>query len=314
MYNSPLVSIISVNYDQAEVTCEMLESLKNLSYKNIEIFIVDNASPNENADIIKTRYPEVRLIKSNKNLGFAGGNNLAIRKSNGKYLFFLNNDTEVSSGCIEPLVELFETNSSAGIASPKIIFYETDNIIQYAGSTKINPWTGRNRGIGSMEKDTGQFNNSSLTDLAHGAAMMVPKTVIDKVGLMPEIYFLYYEELDWCEMIKRKRYTSHYVGQSTIYHKESVSVGKLSTLKTYYINRNRLLFIRRNFMGLQKWSSYLVFLLIATPKRFLTHAFNGEWKHCAALLKGLLWNFKTNTQNFTSYANAGAFPLTDQTT
>ena len=293
MKHSPLVSIISVNYDQPEVTCEMLASLRNLSYENLEIIVVDNGSPKFDPQIIKDKYPEIQLIKSKKNLGFAGGNNLAIKKASGKYLFFLNNDTEVKIDCIEPLVSLFESNSTAGIASPKIIFFESDDTIQYAGSTEINPWTGRNKGIGSMEKDMGQFDISSQTDLAHGAAMMVPKSVIEEVGLMPEVYFLYYEELDWCEMIKRQGYTCHYVGKSSIYHKESVSVGKSSLLKTYYINRNRLLFIRRNFFGFQKWSSYFVFLALAIPKRSLTHALNGEWKHCGALWKGVLWNVKS---------------------
>ncbi|MEJ7778850.1 MAG: glycosyltransferase family 2 protein [Daejeonella sp.] len=296
MKNKPLVSIISINYDQPEVTCQMLASLRNLSYKNIEIIVVDNASPKHDPQIIKDKYPEIRLIKSKKNLGFAGGNNLAIREAAGKYLFFLNNDTEVTPDCIGPLVDLFENNSSAGVASPKIIFYGSDNMIQYAGSTEINPWTGRNTGIGSMETDIGQFDGSSETDLAHGAAMMVPKTVIDKVGLMPEIYFLYYEELDWCEMIKRQGYSCHYIGESSIYHKESISVGKSSLLKTYYINRNRLLFIRRNFFGVQKWSSYFVFLVLAIPKRSAAHALKGEWKHCAALWKGVFWNIKSSYQ------------------
>ena len=293
MKNSPLVTIITVNYDQPEVTCEMLGSLRNLSYENLEIIVVDNGSPKSDPQIIKDKYPEINLIKSKNNLGFAGGNNLAIREASGKYLFFLNNDTEVTRDCIEPLVDLFEKDKSAGVASPKIIFFESDDTIQYAGSTEINPWTGRNKGIGSMEKDTGQFNISSKTDLAHGAAMMVPKAVIDEVGLMPEIYFLYYEELDWCEMIKRQGYSCHYVGQSCIYHKESISVGKASLLKTYYINRNRLLFIRRNFIGFQKWSSYFVFLALAIPKRSVTHALHGEWNHCGALWKGVLWNLKS---------------------
>ncbi|WP_411275598.1 glycosyltransferase family 2 protein [Daejeonella sp.] len=293
MENSPLVSIITVNYDQPEVTCEMLASLRALSYENIEILVVDNGSPKFDPQIIKDKYPEIRLIKSKKNLGFAGGNNLAIREASGKYLFFLNNDTEVTRDCIEPLVGLFENDKSAGVVSPKIIFYNSDDTIQYAGSTEINPWTGRNKGIGSMEKDRGQFDVTSKTDLAHGAAMMVPKAVIDDVGLMPEIYFLYYEELDWCEMIKRQGYSCHYVGESMIYHKESISVGKSSLLKTYYINRNRLLFIRRNFIGFQKWSSYFVFLALAIPKRSVTHALNGEWKHCSALWRGVFWNLKS---------------------
>lgn len=300
MKDKPLVSIISVNYNQAEITCDMIASLRDLSYKNIEIIIVDNGSPAEDPGIIAERYPDVQLLRSKVNLGFAGGNNLGISRAKGKYLFFLNNDTEVDPDCIGPLVDVFEKNSSVGITSPKIIFYGTD-IIQYAGATKINPWTGRNKWIGNMQKDSGQYDSSRETDLAHGAAMMVPRKVIAEAGLMPEIYFLYYEELDWCEMIKRAGYSCYYTAGSTVYHKESMSVGKLSLLKTYYINRNRLLFIRRNFSGFRRLCSYLVFLLVALPKRALVHAWNGEWDHCVALWRGLTWNLKTPDRVLTQF-------------
>ncbi|MDQ3292495.1 MAG: glycosyltransferase family 2 protein, partial [Bacteroidota bacterium] len=241
---TPLVSIISVNYNQARITCEMLASLRQITYPNIEVIVVDNASPTDSPEVIKELYPEVNLIRSTQNLGYAGGNNLGILQAKGKYLFFLNNDTEVEPGFLEPLVEFFEKNPEAGIASPKIKYFDSNDIIQYAGSTGINPWTGRSKTIGQHEPDLGQHNASTVTNLADGAAMMIPMEVIRKVGLMPEIYFLYYEEHDWCEMIKRAGYSCHYIAESAILHKESMSVGKISVLKTYYMNRNRLLFIR----------------------------------------------------------------------
>ncbi|MDJ1479669.1 glycosyltransferase family 2 protein [Cytophagaceae bacterium YF14B1] len=287
---TPLVSIVSVIYNQVEITCAMLSSLRKLTYPNIEVFIVDNDSPLEDSSVIKKRFPEVHLIKSEENLGFAGGNNLAVRQAKGKYVLFLNNDTEVDAGFLEPLVELFEHNPKAGVASPKIIYYGTEGIIQYAGCTGINHWTGRGSAIGSKEKDQGQYNDLRLTDLANGAAMMVPMEVIHKAGLMPEQYFLYYEEHDWCEMIKRAGYSCHYVGTSTIYHKESMSVGKGSVLKTYYLNRNRLLFMRRNLKGWQQWVSILFFLLVAIPKNSLMFGLQRQWKHLDALWRGVKWH------------------------
>ena len=289
---SPLVSIISVNYNQAQVTCEMIASLQHVTYPAVEIIIVDNASPTDDPSIIKQKYPHVNLIRSAANLGFAGGNNLGIAQAKGEYLLFLNNDTEVEPGFIEPLVHLFQNNGQAGIASPKIIYYGTDNIIQYAGSKGINPWTGRSITIGSLEKDAGQHNQSARTELADGAAMMVPRRVVDNVGVMPEIFFLYYEELDWCEMIKRAGFTCHYVAESTIYHKESISVGKASVLKTYYMNRNRLLFIKRNTKGLAFLTSSFIFLTAALPKKTITFALHKEWNHLRALYRGLWWNFR----------------------
>ncbi|WP_210465998.1 glycosyltransferase family 2 protein [Rufibacter roseolus] len=288
--HKPLVSVISVNYNQAAVTCEMVSSLRKVTYPNIEVIVVDNASPSHDPGIIKELYPEVKLIRSAVNLGFAGGNNLGIAQAQGEYLLFLNNDTEVAPDFLEPLVALFERDSRAGIASPKIIYYGTDRMIQYAGSKGINPWTGRSITIGQYEQDNGQHDVSTSTVLADGAAMMVPMRIIKEVGLMPELYFLYYEELDWCEMIKRAGYTCHYVASSVIYHKESVSVGKASVLKTYYMNRNRLLFIRRNIRGLALWTSMLIFLLAAIPKKALGFGLRMEGKHLKALGRGLWWN------------------------
>ncbi|MCC9138828.1 glycosyltransferase family 2 protein [Pontibacter silvestris] len=292
--NRPLVSVISVNYNQASVTCEMIASMQKVTYPNVEIIVVDNASPTDDPGIIEESYPEVKLIRSFNNLGYAGGNNLGVEHAKGDYLLFLNNDTEVDPGFLEPLVDLFENNPKAGVASPKIIYFGTDNLIQYAGSKGINSWTGRSITIGSLEKDKGQHDQSLRTELADGAAMMVPMRIVKQVGLMPEMYFLYYEELDWCEMIKRAGFTCHYVAGSTIYHKESISVGKASVLKTYYMNRNRLLFIRRNMKGVALWTSSLVFLMAAVPKKALTFSLKSEWKHLKALVRGLWWNLTSS--------------------
>jgi GT2 family glycosyltransferase len=297
----PLVSIISVNYKQARVTCEMLASLQRVTYPNVEVIIVDNASPEAEVAPIQEQFPDVQLIRSADNLGFAGGNNLGIAAAKGKYLLFLNNDTEVEPGFLEPMVELFETNPKAGIASPKLIFYGTDNLIQYAGCGGINPWTGRSVTYGLMEKDHGQHNASAPTALAHGAAMMVPMRLIKEVGLMPELYFLYYEELDWCEMIKRGGYECHYVGDSTVYHKESVSVGQGSVMRTYYMYRNRLLFIRRNSTGMRFWSGLLFFLFVAVPKQVAVHALRLEQKYLSALWRGLKWHLQSHNVHQNQY-------------
>ena len=288
----PLVSVISINYNQALVTCAMVASLQRATYPNLEIIVVDNASPTDDPAIIAERFPQVKFLRSAKNLGFAGGNNLGIAQATGEYLLFLNNDTEVAPDFLEPLVHLFEQNPQAGIASPKIIYFGTNNLIQYAGSHGINTWTGRSITIGNLEPDHGQHNHSRPTQLADGAAMLVPRRVIDAVGNMPELYFLYYEELDWCEIIKRAGYSCHYVAESTVYHKESTSVGKASVLKTYYMNRNRLLFIRRNFSGWSRWSSALVFVAAALPKKALQFSAQREWQHLRALARGLRWNMQ----------------------
>ncbi len=291
----PLVSVITVNYNQLQYTLELLSSLQHSEYQNVEVIVVDNGSRENPEAAIRQAYPDVKVIVSRENLGFAGGNNLGVAAATGKYLFFINNDTEVCPDTIRPLVDFFETHPEAGMISPKIIYYNSGELIQYVGSSAINPYTGRNFREGFKEKDNGQFDQTRVTELAHGAAMMVPGTVIDKVGMMQEFFFLYYEELDWCETIKKAGYKIYVVPESKIYHKESMSVGKNSTLKTYYMTRNRLLFMRRHTHGLTKFSWMLFFVVFSIPKNSLKFLLSRELEHLKAFWKGFLWNINHRT-------------------
>lgn len=287
--NLPWVSIVTINYNQSIVTCQLLESLRKISYPNIEIFVVDNASPNDNPQIIKEQYPEINLIISETNLGFAGGNNLATRLAKGKYLLLLNNDTEVDPGFLEPLVDKCETNPYIGGVGPKIRYHFQPNIIQFSGQAPMNLYTMRSFGYGYGAEDNGQFDQDTKTNFLHGAAMMVPMSVIKKVGLMPECYFLYYEELDWCSMIKAAGYELWYVHRSLVFHKESISVGKATPFKTYYMNRARLIFLKRNTSGLTFVLATLYQLLIAIPKNALFFLLKRETAHFNAYIRAISW-------------------------
>lgn len=288
----PLVSIITVNYDHPEVTCLLLASLRKISYPNIEIIVVDNASPKDDPAIIVQSYPEVVFIQSKENLGFAGGNNIGIRRAKGKYILLLNNDTEVDPGFLEPLVEKFEGNPAIGAISPKIKFFDEPDVLQFTGQAPINPYTIRSYGYGFGQKDKGQFDSDAITNFVHGAAMMIPMEVIRKTGLMAECYFLYYEELDWGARIRRSGYELWYVHNSTIWHKESTSTGRLSPFKTYYMNRARLLYLRRNVSGFQFLVAILFQVFAAIPKNSLVFLLQGNPGHFKAYLSAVVWNIK----------------------
>jgi len=290
MTTKPLVSIITINYNESQVTLDLLASLRNLNYSNVEVIVVDNASPNDDPDRIKQNYPEVILIKSETNLGFAGGNNLGVQKAKGEFLLFINNDTIVPENFIEPLVETLQMDETIGMVSPKIKFHWDPTLIQYAGYTPMNHWTIRNSSIGYKQKDKGAYDTPGTTASIHGAAMMVPKAVVDKVGPMTEIYFLYYEEHDWAQQIKRAGYKIYYQPESYILHKESLSTGKFSPLKTYYIARNRILYARRNFKPLQLCISLLFQCFVSIPKNMLVFLIKREYKHFKAFWNAILWN------------------------
>jgi GT2 family glycosyltransferase len=290
MTKKPLVSIITINYNESEVTMDLLQSIRGLTYSKYEVIVVDNASPNDNPDGIKEKYPEVTLIKSKENLGFAGGNNLGVKKAKGDYLLFINNDTIVPNDFIEPLVETLQEDETIGMVSPKIKFHWDSTLIQYAGYTPMSHWTIRNNSIGYHKKDNGDFDKAGETQSIHGAAMMVPISVVEKVGMMTEIYFLYYEEHDWAEMVKRAGYKIFYQPKSHILHKESVSTGKFSPLKTYYISRNRILFARRNFKPLQLFISLLFQCFVSIPKNTLVFIVKRDFQHLRAFWSAISWN------------------------
>lgn len=285
------VSIIIVNFNQPEVTYQCLDSLKKLTYPNVEIFVIDNASLPEKR-IKNINYPEITLIQSDTNLGFAGGNNLALKIASGDLLLLLNNDTEVTPSFLEPLVETLNSIQDAGIVSPKIIFYQSDNLIQYAGTTAINPMTCRGSTIGYKEKDLGQYDKIYQTDLAHGACMLFKREVMDKIGMLNEDYFLYYEEYDFFEKAKRAGFTIYYNGLSKIFHKQSTSVGIFSPLKAYYMAKNRILFARRNFKGANKVLSISYCILLALPKNIIKETIAGRYKNSLAIIKGTIQNFR----------------------
>src|SRR5690606_34957104 len=216
-------------------------------------------------------------IRSEKNLGFAGGNNLGIQKAKGDFLLFLNNDTEITENLVDTLIQEFNQNPNIGILSPLIIYYEDKEKIQYAGFSPMNYLTGRNKGIGNYETDIDQYKYHSYeTGYIHGAAMMCRKADMLNVGLMEENYFLYYEELDWCEKFKKAGKKIWFTGKAKIYHKESISVGKESSLKTYFLHRNRMLFIRKNTNLLNTVIFSIYFIGIACPKTIIKYFIIGK--------------------------------------
>ena len=145
--------------------------------------------------------------------------------------------------------------------------------------------------IGSREKDEGQYNELRQTKYAHGGGMMVSRKVIDEVGLMPEEFFLYYEELDWSEQIRKKGFKIYFQPDALLYHKESMTTGKTSPLKTYYLTRNRILFMRRNMPLASLGIFFLYFILFTIPKNTIKYATKRQTAHLKSFWRGILWHF-----------------------
>jgi GT2 family glycosyltransferase len=265
--------------------------------------VVDNASLINPVPNWQIKYPHVQFYRSEVNLGFAGGNNLGIANASGDLFFLVNNDTEFTPGLLKSLVHDFETFPQTGMVSPKIKYFQQPDTLQYAGYTEMNYFTARNYCVGQYEIDNGQYDNlSGLTGFGHGAAMMVSKEMIEKVGLMHENYFLYYEEMDWGARIKKAGLEIRLNMQALIYHKESVSVGSKSALKEFFMNRNRILFIRRNASSFQSIVFYFHFLFLVSPRNILNYIKEGNPEFIQILFRAIWWNITNRVDsNFLGY-------------
>ena len=287
----PSVAIVSVNYNQTELTAEMLASLERAGlHAWCEVWVVDNASAVDGSPVLAKAYPWVRTLRSEENLGFAGGNNLAIRRTDAEYVFLLNNDALLDAGVLEGMLSRFRENPRLGALSPVIYDYPQRGdvpTIQYAGATPVSDYTGRNETLYRGQAAGAQGSGLQHVAYAHGAAMLVSRSVLRAAGLMEESFFLYYEELDWCDRIRAAGYDIALDADRAVWHRESVSTGADSAFKTYWINRARILYMRRNKSALKSGLFRAFYALGVLPVHGLRHLLAGRRAHASALLRAL---------------------------
>ena len=286
MQNEFKLSIITINYNGLKDTCELIDSIPFNNY--MEVIVVDNASTQDEASVISERFPQVKVLRSEQNLGFAGGNNLGIKEAQGKYILLINNDTYFKELNIDALIERLESSDKISIVCPKLRFAWGNNPIQFAGFTELSPITIRNQAIGFGEEDHGQYDTAHPTPYAHGAAMLIKREALDKVGFMPECFFLYYEEIDWSMMFTRAGYEIWYDPACTVYHKESQTTGQNSPLRTYYITRNRLLLVKRNYKGINKYLSYIYLIGLVATRDIIKYTLQGRFDLAKSVCKGIV--------------------------
>ena len=283
-----LISVISVNYNGYYDTCNFIDSWTSIiSSFRYEIIIIDNGSEIDESILIKNRYPNIITYRSEKNLGFAGANNIGIKLAKGNILFFLNNDTLIINDTLPQFLKKLDYNKVAGI-SPVILDQDKDFSIQFAGYTELSEITLRNKALTYFKDD----NRSIKTAFLHGAAMAFKREAIENVGIMNEDYFLYYEEFDWCEKFKKKGYEIYVEPSFKIVHKNSGTIGLNSPIKAYYLTRNRLLFAYNNRSKYKLFFIILYHLSIAYPYHFIKALIYGKKEIAKAEIRGIIDYFK----------------------
>lgn len=252
-----LVSIIILNYNKYQDTIACLNSLIPQSYKNFEIFIVDNGSKYALYEQLKKELQKfkdklkIQLIRSKVNLYFGAGNNKAIKSANGEFICLLNADTEVMPNFIETMVDFLEQNPLAGMITPKIkLFSYKDYIWTVGGEVNFKSTILIfNRGYLDFDPDNSKYNKVELVDYAPGTALFVKKKYLETIGLMDEIYFMYLEDPDWNFRAREKGFLSYYVPSSIVYHKIRIRKyidSKRATFNDFFFKRNKQILIWRH--------------------------------------------------------------------
>lgn len=280
-----MVSVITVNYNGLNDTRNFLSSFRqNVRSADYEMIVVDNGSRTDEAQILSEEFDWIKTIRSEVNLGFAGGNNLGIKASEGAFLLFINNDIIVSSDFLQLLVSRLTSDSMIGVVSPKIVY--SDGSLCYGGCKPLGKYLIKIKYI--TDNSDPQVNIASETPLAHGAAMMVRREAIENAGDWPEAYFLYSEEIDWCLAISRLGHKIWYEPESVVCHIGSQSIGKDSPIKYYYNTRNRFLLYKRNLKGITRLLSTLFELTIAVPQRCINLVTDKKYSFLKPVISGVV--------------------------
>ena len=235
MIESPLVSIIVLNYNAGELLLNCINSLKKSTYTNLEILVVDNISSDDSQKKCKEKFPDIKLIQNDKNLGYCGGNNIGIKQAKGKFIVILNPDTIVEPNCINELI-LAYNKFGEGLYQPKILSLNEENIIQSTGNMLHVFGFGFARDKGNKVEE--KIEEIEEIGYASGTCLFTSREVIDKVGLLDEFLFLYHDDLDLGWRAAQIGINSYYVPKSKIFHVESYSL-KWSSKKFYWLERNR---------------------------------------------------------------------------
>lgn len=249
MENNKKIFNIILNWNGYKDTVECLNSLSELSEDNIQTIVVDNGSSGDSYLLLKKNFPNIKIFRSETNLGFSGGNNLGIQQAlnNGAdYILLLNNDTIVDKDFISPLLNIFEEDKNAGIVSPRINYYSKPDLVWSAGG-KISIIRGSGFAVGNIKSGT-IIQAIKEVSFVSGCCMLIKTEVFDKVGLLDDDFFLYLEDTDFCIRVKEAGYKIYVANNSVIYHKVSRSTIKLEKpLSLYYTTRNRLFLVKKHF-------------------------------------------------------------------
>ncbi len=279
--------IILLSYGGADLTLDCLRSLDRQTGVSFDVLIVDNASPDGTAEMLRRERPQVELLQAGSNLGYAGGNNLglrhALRNSDGPFLL-LNNDTLLESDSLQALLAALDRHPEAGILGPMVYTWGEGNTISSAGG-RIDWRHADAVNIGAGEPDAGQYGPRSV-DFINGCSLLITRQAIARVGMLDERFFMYWEETDWCTRVRRAGFDVRFEPGARLRHKATILPSDLGPNALYYMTRNRMLFFRKHAVGPYGLRPVL-HAYHGAYRGALQEARRGRQEHASALRRGI---------------------------
>jgi len=295
----PKIVVVIPHWNGEEILRRCLLSLQKSRYRNFQILIVDNGSTDNSVEMVKAEFPDIHLVRSPVNLGFAAGCNLGIRSSKSPYVLLLNNDTEVDSNWLGPLIQAVESDPRIAAVQPKMLSIYNRRRFDYCGAAggEIDifgypfAW---GRLFNTMELDEGQYNQKRDIFWSTGAATLFNRSVLEKTGLFDETFFAHMEEIDLNWRIQWAGYRIVFEPASKVYHQTGGTLNEQQLKKMLLNHRNNLLMLLRN----HTWVTLLWLFPIRLFLEIITLVFSfitGQWKRCLAIVIGFLgviknWN------------------------
>jgi GT2 family glycosyltransferase len=287
--NQPFLVLVVLNFNRREDTLKCLSSVKQNTYNNYKVILLDNNSTDGSIQAVRSTYPEVQIIELNENRGYAGNNNVGIKaalEEGADWVFVLNEDTILDPECLSNMVITAESDPQIGILGPMVYHHDEPDVIQSAGGMLGPNWESIH--LAKNELDVGQFDRSHPVEWISGCAIMVRRAAIEQDGMIDERFFYYWEETEWCLRIGKAGWRIVHVPQAKIWHKGVQRDYHPKPSVTYYSTRNRLLLLAKHQAPLRVW----VFVCLQILRTLTSWTIKPKWRemqqHRNAMWKGIM--------------------------
>ncbi|MBR4109664.1 MAG: glycosyltransferase family 2 protein [Oscillospiraceae bacterium] len=285
--------VIILNYNGWQDTLDCVQSVQHSNYSDTNIVVVDNASTDGSFDILKQELSsDVILLHSDKNIGYAGGNNIGIRyavEQGAEYLCILNNDTVIAPDAFTKCIDLLDRDPSIGFTGPLVMEFDRESVQSTGGNIYIQKG---NVTLNNNGKRPSELPQEVPCDYIGGACILLRASLLEEIGVIPEAYFLFFEETEWCYRAQLAGYRNVCLTDAQVRHKGSASIDVINGLHAYLMERNRVAFVKRNINSKARYLLYLMYQFVKTVYRAL---FKNKvyWSYLKYQLDGALQRIDT---------------------